>query len=253
MFPNLGGGVAGIWLCALLALWAALLVGGLIFGAKKATPERRMPTWTRLASSLTLVLAAWSWLALTRGGSSVACSALLALGMTLGCVGDLALARLLPLREPVLTGIPSFGLGHGAYIVALLACGGLHGLAAPWSGFAALLAWLAWLSIGLVGWYVVVAHGHRRTTLHWVALPYALLLASTAGVATGLTLQAEAFIFVALGGALFLASDLILAGQLFSGLTFPLIGDVIWLTYGPAQALIVYGGNAAFAALSGRQ
>ncbi len=36
------------------------------------------------------------------------------------------------------------------------------------------------------------------------------------------------------GGALFLASDLILAGQLFSALSFPLIGDVIWLTYGPA-------------------
>ena len=34
--------------------------------------------------------------------------------------------------------------------------------------------------------------------------------------------------------------DLILAAQLFSGLAFPLIGDVIWLTYGPAQALIVY-------------
>ncbi|MBI5669683.1 MAG: hypothetical protein HZC41_16925 [Chloroflexi bacterium] len=35
-------------------------------------------------------------------------------------------------------------------------------------------------------------------------------------------------------------SDLILAGELFSGINFPLIGDVMWLTYGPAQMLIVY-------------
>jgi hypothetical protein len=73
------------------------------------------------------------------------------------------------------------------------------------------------------------------------ALLYALLLAGTAGVATGLALQTPAFIPVAVGAALFLASDLILAGELFNGLSFPLIGDVVWLTYGPAQALIVYG------------
>lgn len=42
------------------------------------------------------------------------------------------------------------------------------------------------------------------------------------------------------GGALFLLSDLILAGDMFSGLFFPLIGDVVWLTYGPAQMLIIY-------------
>jgi len=71
------------------------------------------------------------------------------------------------------------------------------------------------------------------------------LLASTAGLAAGLAVQSSAFLPAALGGALFLASDLILAGQLFNGLSFPLIGDVIWLTYGPAQALLVYGGDAA--------
>jgi hypothetical protein len=41
------------------------------------------------------------------------------------------------------------------------------------------------------------------------------------------------------GAALFLASDLILANQLFNRKSFPLVGDVIWLTYGPGQALIV--------------
>jgi hypothetical protein len=100
-----------------------------------------------------------------------------------------------------------------------------------------------WLLVGLVGWYLVVFRGQEVTMLHWAALPYALLLASTAGFATGLALQSSHFVPLALGAALFLLSDLILAGELFSGLKFPLIGDVIWLTYGPGQALIVYAAS----------
>jgi hypothetical protein len=44
---------------------------------------------------------------------------------------------------------------------------------------------------------------------------------------------------------LLLLSDLILAAELFNDLHFPLVGDVVWLTYGPAQALIVYAVNSA--------
>ena len=50
---------------------------------------------------------------------------------------------------------------------------------------------------------------------------------------------------LAIGGALFLLSDLILAARLFNEVHFPLIGDVIWLTYGPAQMLIVYSVGSA--------
>jgi hypothetical protein len=82
--------------------------------------------------------------------------------------------------------------------------------------------------------------------VHWVALPYALLLASTAGLGSGLAIQDRRFIPLALGGALFLLSDLILAGDMFSDLFFRLIGDVVWLTYGPAQMLIVYSIGAAW-------
>jgi hypothetical protein len=97
-----------------------------------------------------------------------------------------------------------------------------------------------WLLIGLVGWYIAVYRGQKPTVLHWAALPYALLLASTAGLASGLAVQAPVFVPLALGGALFLLSDLILAARLFSGAHFYLIDDVVWLTYGPAQALLVY-------------
>ena len=204
-----------------------------------------MPRWTRMGSSLALAAAGWVW-TLALSESTVAGEvALIAAGMTLGLVGDLALAGLLRLREPVIGGIAAFGLGHVAYIAALLTFGNVHGLASAGPRFAALAVWLL---VGLAGWYAVVARGRKLTALRWAALPYALLLAGTAGVATGLALQAAAFAPVALGAALFLASDLILAGQLFAGLDFPLIGDAIWLTYGPAQALIVYGAALAMRA-----
>jgi hypothetical protein len=224
-------------LLGLLLLWALFLFGGLLFGKPDAGRTRRMHTWTRLASSGTLVLSAWSCSLFTQGTSLSTFSLLIAIGMTLGCLGDLLLAELFPLPQPVLGGMAAFGLGHIAYITALLLVGNQLHLTAPASRFG---AWSAWVLISLLGWYFLVLRGHTPTLLHWAALPYALLLASTAGFATGLALQNPTFLPLAFGTALFLLSDLILAAQLFNKLQFPLISDVVWLTYGPAQVLIVY-------------
>lgn len=57
---------------------------------------------------------------------------------------------------------------------------------------------------------------------------------------TALALQTSAFVWLAIGAALFLFSDLILAAQLFNGLHFRLIGDVVWRGEGPGQMMIVY-------------
>ena len=222
------------WLLALLALWALLLFGGFIFGQPDASNSQRIPTWMRMASSAVLVVAAWSWW--LAGVQEPGVALLIAVGMSLGFLGDLFMAGLLPAAPRVLWGMGAFGLGHVAYIAAFLRLANVLGLTANGPR---VVAWLAWLLIGAVGWYFVVFRGQQATALHWAALPYALLLASTAGLASGLALQARTFIPLALGGALFLTSDLILAAQLFNGLSFPLIGSVIWLTYGPAQALIV--------------
>ena len=222
------------WLLALLALWALLLFGGFIFGQPDAAQSQRIPTWMRMASSAVLVVAAWSWW--LAGVQEPGVALLIAVGMSLGFLGDLFMAGLLPAAPRVLWGMGAFGLGHVAYIAAFLRLANVLGLTANGPR---VVAWLAWLLIGAVGWYFVVFRGQQATALHWAALPYALLLASTAGLASGLALQARTFIPLALGGALFLTSDLILAAQLFNGLSFALIGSVIWLTYGPAQALIV--------------
>lgn len=232
------------WLIGLLIVWAALLFGELAARKLQRGRADRMPAQTRLLSSAALVGAGWSWALFSRNTVAANYAAWIATGMTLGCLGDLLMARLLPVRDYVLAGMAAFGLGHVAYITAGLGFAAAHGFHAAGLRFG---AWGVWLFIGVLGWYLAVLRGQARTALHWVALPYALLLASTTGVATGLALQAAAFWPLAVGAALFLFSDLILAARLFAGAQIPHGDDVIWLTYGPGQMLIVYSSAAALA------
>jgi hypothetical protein len=64
-------------------------------------------------------------------------------------------------------------------------------------------------------------------------------------MATSLAVQDRAYVPFAIGGALFLVSDLILAAELFNDAEFRFIGDVIWFTYGVGQMLIVMTAGAA--------
>jgi hypothetical protein len=63
--------------------------------------------------------------------------------------------------------------------------------------------------------------------------------------------QNPVFVPLALGGLLFMASDLVLGSELMRRTAFPWIGDLIWTTYTVAQMLIVYSSAAALVALSG--
>jgi hypothetical protein len=232
-----------LWFVILFTLWTAFLFGGFVFGKTDMMRIRRMPAWTRMASSFVLVIVAWSGYLVARNSTASTYALLTAIGMTLGFVGDLFMAQLLPVKDYVLDGIGAFGLGHIAYIVAFVSFGNQEGLDGERFGAVSM-----WLLIGLAGWYIVVFRNQIPTPLHWAALPYALLLASAAGFASGLALQSSAFIPLALGTALFLLSDLFLAARLFNNLHFYLIDDAVWLLYGPAQMLIVYSTGTAIQA-----
>jgi hypothetical protein len=232
MFTAVGSSKARTWLLSLLVLWAALLFGGFVFGN-----DREIPKPARLASSLVLVAAGWSWFALARDQHTRLFRLLVAIGMTLGFVGDLFMAE-----SVMLGGIGAFGCGHLAYITAMVHFGNRNGLSAPGPRWGALAAWLL---IGLLGWLTIVFPSSQSTELRWAALVYTLLLSSTAGCATGLAIQAPPFRLMALGTGLFLLSDMIIAAEQFGEVHRSWVGPAIWLTYGPAQMLIVYGGNAA--------
>jgi hypothetical protein len=210
-----------------LILWAILLFGGWIFGTYNNTQVHKIPTANRMLSSAVLVSAGWLW-GLSHDGNL---ALFIALGMTFGFLGDLFMAGLIIKDDKsVLGGMSAFGIGHIFYIIGILG-----------TNLANMMVWIVFLVIAVVLWYGVVYRTAKQVSiLHYAALPYALLLASTAGFAGGVALSNSAFILMAIGGMLFLISDLILATQLFNGVHFRGIGDVVWLTYGPAQMLIVY-------------
>jgi len=223
----------------LILLWAAFLFGGWLWGKDPRRYQRRhqrrhqrryrrMPVWTRMASSAVLVLLGWYGFLLAPVGEVATYARLIAVGMTFGFVGDLFMAGLLPAPNRVLGGIGAFGIGHIAYISGIM-------------GHRPVLWWV--VALGLLAatglFYEIFLRNKKRSPLLWAALVYSLLLASTALLGVSLALQLPLFVVLAVGGLLFFASDLILALELFNQTRFPWLGDWVWLTYGPGQALIV--------------
>jgi YhhN family len=224
---------------ALWIVWAGLLAAALVVGSQLGQHGDFWPTALRMASSAMLVVTAWYAWSLWRGTTVATFALAIAVGMTLGAIGDLFNAgwlRFVPLADPTLGGIVAFGLGHMAYIAGSLYLARAAGLR---NRQAMSISIVGWQLIGLAAWYGVVMLGAQRRGLVWPALGYTLLLAGTAGVTAGLALQERRLFPLALGAALFLMSDLILAFELFRG---PFAHDTlfVWLTYGPGQMLIVF-------------
>ncbi len=220
-------------------LWFVLLAGGLIADNFSSSA---MSQSGRLGSSVVLVIAGRLWYGISRGTAASKYALLIAVGMTLGATGDFfmgsVLDALIPLPSPVLGGMASFGLGHIIYIAA---CFEARRKAQLTSSFAMWGSIIFWQVVSMIGWYFVVYLSTKESTrlLVWPALGYSQLLAGTAGVATGLAVQNKRFAILAIGAALFLASDLILGWDMFRE-TFPHRMEAVWIPYGGGQMLIVY-------------
>ena len=222
---------------ALYSLAAALLMLGLAFGKRDANGINRIPRPIRMLSSA-LVLASALLLArgAGRGARNDRVERLVAAGMGCGFLGDLIMAELIPLPKHVLFGMGAFGAGHVLYLRAFARRASALELRSARSRWGALGA--AW-AVALAGWRLLVRNPDVGPALNYGALAYALLLSSMAGMGAALALQDRRFRPLALGGALFFASDMLLAARLFRGTHFSQIGDVVWLTYISGQALIV--------------
>jgi len=217
-------------------LWAALLFGGFLFGEPEPGKEHRIPTWARMGSSFMLALAAWSWWLIADFTDFDRLALLFAVGMSFGLLGDLFMARLIIRSEHyVLGGMGAFAMGHIAYITGLLTFADVIGLSVDVTVL--VVCWI----VAVVLWYLIIFRpSPMKEAPHFAALPYALLLATTAGVALSLSSQSAEFLLLAVGAVLFFISDLILAAHLFSHLKLPMVHDVVWLTYGPAQMLLIF-------------
>lgn len=222
--------------------WALLLFGGLCCGKRTEKSSQRMPLWTRLGSSGVLVIGAWLWFAITQGTAADQMALCFAVGMSFSLLGDVLLSGSVPRPRALLEGMVVFGLAHVAYILGIgSSMNAFYPMPVGLLPSHALMLFI-FVLLGAVGWFTLVFYKQSyRTAAHYAALPYTLLLCTTAALSLSLALASAVFALVALGALLFLLSDGLLAAALFRWPQRGWLRDGVWVLYGTGQMLIVLG------------
>jgi uncharacterized membrane protein YhhN len=211
-----------------------ILVVAFIFGHYSADRTRRTIKPLRLSTSWILAVCAWIiWAAST---TLRAPALLIAVGMTFGALGDLVLADVIPLPQRMISGILVFSIGHLCYIAGFSQTARALGLNDP---FSESILWAAFVIVAALLWFFLIYTPAKSRVLNIGSLFYGWLIAIMAGTATALALADPRFTFTAIGGVLFLISDIILGNRELRDNGWFLVHDVIWVLYIAGQALIV--------------
>jgi uncharacterized membrane protein YhhN len=230
-------------LYALFALEWLLLGGGLFLGRLNAEQTGRLPRPLRvLLSALLVVVAFLQWQYGTAGSAVQVYSLLIFLGMVASFVGDLIMARLIPVPRRLIFGMMAFAVGHACYVSAfthLLRKSPLVGLGVAAIVCAGLLVFCVW------AWYNLVCNPDRGKAINIGSLFYGLLFGLAASLAILLAIGEPRYVSLAAGSLLFMLSDVILGNWVIRGHVWTSVNDVIWLTYVSGQLLIVYSVAAA--------
>jgi hypothetical protein len=228
----------------LFGLEIALLAGGLLFGRLNEEATSRLPRPLRMLLSATLVLAAFvGWQAATGGATVQRYAVLIFLGMAAAFVGDLIMARLIPVPARLIFGMMAFGITHLLYAAAFLYLAQRLAFI-DWSQLAILL--LPVLTFCSWAWYTQVRNPAGSSALNIGSLAYGWVIGVMTALAVNLATDDAHFMALAAGALLFLTSDFILGSWQIRGRGWKSVNDAIWTTYVGAQLLIVYSVAAAW-------
>ncbi|MCY7519711.1 lysoplasmalogenase [Paenibacillus larvae] len=159
--------------------------------------------------------------------------------MTFSFIGDLSMAGFLPWRHNLIGGMLSFGIAHVCYLASFAGIAGTKGIAimnsALIAGAVLLVVTQTWI------WRTILrVPTHPRAVVNG-AFAYGLLVGSTAVAAAGLWQATAGYWWLPLaGGLLFVLSDFFIGWSDIGGRRMNNPHLWIWVTYGLAQACIVY-------------
>lgn len=225
-------------------LWIAqvALFAGAWLGPWRDAPARatngRLPLPARLLLSLSLLLAA---LLVVRGSGPAAApyARLVLLGMAASFIGDLVMARVLPLPNRLIGGMVAFGAAHAFYIAAYVRTLHVHAASVSNPGL-----WLGLVLYGagsVGGWWLFIRNPHRAGVVNGGALVYGTWIGVMAAFALALAVGVGgAWWMTALGGFLFVVSDFLIGLTDIRGFRIRNANDWIWLTYVTGQMGIIY-------------
>jgi uncharacterized membrane protein YhhN len=225
-------------------LWVAqgaLFIAGWV-GPWRDAPERgtngRVPLPVRMALSLSLMAAAWL---IWSGSPDRGYCRWVAWGMSAAFVGDLIMARLIPLPNRLVGGMAAFGLAHALYINAYVQTMHAGGAALPNNGL-----YIGFSVYGLVtlgGWWFFIRNPGKDSLVNIGALAYGSWISVMASCALALaTALGGAWWLAALGGSIFIVSDTLIGITEIRGVRMTNANDWIWLTYVTGQMGIIYAG-----------
>lgn len=227
-------------LIALLFLTQLLLFAtGLLGPWRDANTNGHLPRPIRMLLSFSLLVAAF---VIWRSGTKQAAYAQWVLaGMAASFIGDLIMARLIPLPNRLIGGMIAFGIAHALYITAYV-----QTISAIVRSFDSAIVGLAlgfgfYGAISIGGWWMLIRNPQKETAINIGALVYGLWIGVMASFALALaTALGGTFWLTALGGLLFVSSDFIIGVTDIRGISLKNANDWVWLTYAAAQMAIVY-------------
>jgi uncharacterized membrane protein YhhN len=193
----------------------------------------------RMALSVSLVLAAyWIW---ASSDARAAYARYVFFGMSASCVGDLIMARLLPLPNRLIGGMVTFGLAHVLYVAAYMRTQWLNGGTVANPGLC--IGRIFYGTATWAGWYLFIRNPDKEPQLNAGALVYGAWVGGMAACAVGLAWAlGGAWWLTALGGLVFVASDFLIGLTDIGGAHLRNANDWIWLTYVAGQMGIIYAG-----------
>lgn len=227
------------WIWVMILAQTILFFVGVWMARAKGRREAvhwELPLAIRMILSASLVAVAW-WL--WQYNSTFHYSQWAFFGMLLSFVGDLSMAGLIPWPNRLIGGMITFATAHVLYIVAFVKTGALlqGDLFAQGIWIGALL----YGSILIVSWLLWIRNPKQPAFLNLGALGYGLWVGGMATFAFALAYtRGGIWWWSALGGLLFVLSDLLIGVTDVGGRTIKHVAIWIWLTYVAAQMAILY-------------
>lgn len=230
---------------ALLAVWLAAYVLGMVRGHPNEDRSRRLARPAKLVMIAAALGLGLLWLSVASGSTAALYANLIFLGLLAGAVGDIFLADMIPVKRPEIGGMIAFGIGHLLYFAAILAAAAA--LDARTSQV--VLSAIAGGALGIGVWAGLVRNPGGSRTLNVGSLVYGILLVGVAAAALALWWGTGTMVSLAVGMVLFAISDMMLAQYLIRQRGFPSIRDVVWIIYSSAQVIIAFSIGAAVLAM----
>jgi len=228
----------------LLIIQVLLFAIGILGPWRDANATGRLPRAIRMLLSFSLVVAAFAiWLS---GAKQQTYAQWVAFGMLASFIGDLIMAKLIPLPNRLIGGMIAFAIAHLLYINAYIGTIQTISSIEPYNRWTTALslglAFYAVISIG--GWWMLIRNPQKDAATNIGALVYGMLVGTMAAFALGLaSAVGGGFWLTAIGGLLFTSSDFLIGVTDIRGIKIKNANDWIWLTYVLAQAGIIYAGG----------